>query len=79
MRRSTWPCEFRWKVPNSTTNWTLGCAENLSMQVGNVPFHLHAHVVECAPFRLLLEMPFQHQLLCCLDSLPNGTVDDLRP
>ena len=57
---------------NSTTNWTLGCAENLPMQVGNIPFHLHAHIIECAPFCLLLGCPFQHQLLCCLDSLPNG-------
>src|SRR6267142_2577499 len=67
---------------NSATNWTLGCVENLPMQVGNVPFRLHAHVVECAPFCLLLGCPFQHQLLCCLDSLPDGTVDvsirDLR-
>ncbi len=39
---------------NSATDWTLGCAENLSMQIGNVPFKLHAHVLENAPFQLLL-------------------------
>jgi hypothetical protein len=60
---------------NSATNWTLGCAENLLMQIGDVPFHLHTHVVECTPFCLLLGCPFQHQLLCCLDSLPDGTID----
>lgn len=44
---------------NGATNWTLGCAEHLAMQVGDVPFTLHAHVVEHAPFRLLLGRPFQ--------------------
>jgi hypothetical protein len=39
---------------NSTTNWTLGCAKYLNLQVGNVPLRVHAHVVEKAPFHLLL-------------------------
>ena len=43
---------------NSLTNWTLGCAENLPMHIGGVSFKLHAHVIECAPFRLLLGCPF---------------------
>ena len=60
---------------NSHTNWTLGCAESLSMQIGGIPFKLHAHVVERAPFRLLLGRPFTHQLLCCLEDLPSGKVE----
>jgi hypothetical protein len=39
---------------NSATNWTLGCAENLQMQVSNVPFKVHAHIVQNMPFCLLL-------------------------
>ena len=39
---------------NGATNWTLGCAEYLTMQVGDVPFKIHAHVIKDAPFCLLL-------------------------
>ena len=39
---------------NGATNWTLGCAKHLTMQISDVPFTLHAHVIENAPFRLLL-------------------------
>ncbi len=39
---------------NGLVSKTLGCAENLSMQVGDVSFKVHAHVVDRAPFRLLL-------------------------
>jgi hypothetical protein len=60
---------------NSATNWTLGCAEHLDMQVGDVPFKIHAHVVENAPYRLLLGRPFQHHLLCSLEDKPDGRVD----
>ena len=60
---------------NGYTNWTLGCAESLQMQVGDIPFKLHAHVVECAPFCLLLGHPFSCQLLSHLKDLPNGTVE----
>jgi len=60
---------------NGYTNWTLGCAEFLQMRVGDVSFKLHAHVVERAPFRLLLGRPFQRQLLCHLEDLPDGTVE----
>jgi len=59
---------------NSATNWTLGCAENIPMHIGGVSFKLHAHVVECAPFWLLLGRPFQHQVLCSLDPLPDGSL-----
>ena len=47
---------------NSTTNWTLGCVQYLPMQIGDKPFKIHAHVVEKAPFHLLLGHPF-HKLL----------------
>ena len=60
---------------NGYTNWTLGCAKFLQMRVGDVPFKLHAHVVERAPFHLLLRCPFQCQLLCCLEDLPDGMVE----
>ena len=60
---------------NGATNWTLGCAEHLTMQIGDVPFTLHAHVVENAPFRLLLGRPFQRLLLCNLEDKPDGRVD----
>ena len=60
---------------NGATNWTLGCAEYLPMQAGNIPFHVHAHVVEHAPFRLLLGRPFQHALLCRIEDLSNGDVE----
>ncbi|HEX4714522.1 MAG TPA: retropepsin-like aspartic protease, partial [Ktedonobacteraceae bacterium] len=60
---------------NGATNWTLGCAEHLAMQVGDIPFTLHAHVVEHAPFRLLLGRPCQHLLLCSLEDKPDGHVN----
>jgi hypothetical protein len=39
---------------NGTTNWTVGCTEYLDLQVGNVPLKVHVHIVEKAPFCLLL-------------------------
>ena len=60
---------------NGATNWTLGCAEHLAMQVNDIPFTLHAHVVEHAPFRLLLGRPFQRLLLCNLEDKPDGRVN----
>ena len=60
---------------NGVTNWTLGCAEYLPMQVGNISFAVHAHVIKCAPFRLLLGRPFQHALLCRIEDLPSGDVE----
>ena len=49
---------------NGATNWTVGCAENLTLQVGDVSFKIHAHIVEDASFGLLLGRPFQQALLC---------------
>ncbi len=60
---------------NRATNWTLGCAEYLPMRAGDVSFTVHAHVVERAPFRLLLGRPFQHALLCRIEDLPTGDVE----
>lgn len=39
---------------NGATNWTIGCAENLILQVGNVLIKTHAHIVEHASFNILL-------------------------
>ena len=39
---------------NGATNWTVGCAKDLILQVGDVSFKVHAHVVEHASFGLLL-------------------------
>jgi len=60
---------------NGSTNWTLGCAEHLPMCVRGVTFKVHAHVIKHTPFRLLLGRPFQHQVLCTLDLLPDGSLD----
>jgi len=60
---------------NSSTNWTLGCAKNLPMHIGGVTFKVHVHVIEHTPFRLLLGRPFQHQVLCMLNLLPNGSLE----
>lgn len=60
---------------NGATNQILGYAEHLAMQVGDIPFILHAHVVEQASSRLLLGQPFQHLLLCNLEEKPDGHTD----
>ena len=39
---------------NGLASKTLGCTENLSMQVGDVDFEIHTHIVEQALFQLLL-------------------------
>ncbi len=60
---------------NGATNWTLGCAEYLPMRAGGIQVLVHVHVVENAPFRLLLGRPFQHALLCRIEDFPNGDVE----
>jgi hypothetical protein len=60
---------------NGTVSKTLGCAENLVMKVGDVEFEIHAHIIDHAPFRLLLGRPFHHLLLCRLEDHPDGRVD----
>jgi hypothetical protein len=60
---------------NSTTNWTVGCAKDLTLQVGNVLFKVHMHVIEHMSFGLLLGWPFQQASLCQFEDLPNGEVE----
>jgi len=60
---------------NGATNWTVGCAENLSLQVGDVPFKIHAHVIENVSFGILFGRPFQQALLCRFEDLPGGKVE----
>ena len=60
---------------NGATNWTVGCAENLSLQIGDVSVKVHAHIVEHASFGLLLGRPFQQAALCRIEDLPTGEVE----
>ena len=60
---------------NGTTNWTVGCAKNLILQVGDVSFTAHAHVIEHASFELLLGCPFQQAAQCRFEDLPSGEVE----
>jgi hypothetical protein len=57
------------KIPQDLN--TLGCTEDLEMQIGDVSLTIHAHVVHTAPFCLLLGCPFHHLLLCHLEDHPN--------
>jgi hypothetical protein len=63
------------KGANSTTNWTVGCAKDLTLQVGDVSFKVHTHIIEHASFSLLLGWPFQQASLCQFKDLPNGKVE----
>ena len=69
---------LRMEGANSSTSRTLGCAEDLSMRIGDVSFSLHAHVVRTAPFRLLLGRPFHHLLLCRLEDHPDRVDVSIR-
>ena len=60
---------------NSTTNWTVGCAENLILQIGDISLKAHTHVVEDASFGLLLGRPFQQAALFRFEDLPSGGVE----
>jgi hypothetical protein len=60
---------------NCSTSLMLGCMENLSMHIGTVDFQLHAHIVQTAPFHLLLGCPFHHLLLTHLKDQPDGSVN----
>jgi hypothetical protein len=60
---------------NGATNWTLGCAEYLTMQVGNMPFKIHVHVVKDAPFQLLLGWLFRCIVSSAIEDLPNGETE----
>ena len=43
---------------NGIHTWTLGCAEDLQIQLGDLSFVIHAHVLEGALFHLLFGQPF---------------------
>src|SRR5216683_6932653 len=53
----------------------MGCAEYLPLQVGDVTLQVHVHVIQDAPFQLLLGRPFQCAVLCCIEDLPSGDVE----
>ena len=67
--------QLKMEGANSSTSWTIGCAKNLPMRIGDVDFQVHAHIVETAPFRLLLGRPFHHHLRCRLEDHPDRRVD----
>jgi len=60
---------------NGATNWTIGCAENLILQVGDMLIKTHAHVVEHASFDILLGRPFQQAAGFRFEDLPSGKVE----
>jgi hypothetical protein len=60
---------------NSTTNWMVGCAENLPLQVSDVVVKVHTHVVEHTSFGLLLGHPFQQATLCHFEDMPSSEVE----
>src|SRR6266850_2601428 len=70
---------MRWTIEmegaNGATNWMVGCAESLTMQVGDVSFNVHTHIIENTNFSLLLGHPFQQALLCHFKDLPSGEVE----
>jgi hypothetical protein len=39
---------------NGTTNWMVGCAEDLPLQVSDMMVKVHAHVIKHMSFGLLL-------------------------
>jgi hypothetical protein len=60
---------------NGLSSKTMGCAKNLTMQIGDVSFEVHTHIVERALFRLLLGRPFHHHLLCQHEDHSDRRVD----
>ena len=73
------PINYQWLIEmegaNGATNWTVGCAEDLPLQVGNVVVKVHAHIVEHATFSLLLGRPFQQATLCHIKDTPSSEVE----
>jgi len=59
---------------NGKSNWTTGYAKYLPICMGGITFQVHAHVVEHAPFCLLLSRLFLNLLLCRLEELPDGNL-----
>ena len=60
---------------NGATNWTIGCTEDLPLQVGDITFKVHMHIVEHTSFGLLLGHPFQQMAHCWFEDLPNSEVE----
>ena len=60
---------------NGDKSWTLGCADDLQVTIGNLSF-MHVHIVqtESAPFHLILGCPFYSLLLCKIEDHPDGSV-----
>jgi hypothetical protein len=52
------PINYQWLIKmegaNGTTNWMVGCAKDLPLQVGNVMVKVHMHVIKHMSFGLLL-------------------------
>ncbi|KAH9046514.1 hypothetical protein EDB84DRAFT_1264936, partial [Lactarius hengduanensis] len=67
--------QLRMEAANGSVCKTYGCAENLTMQIGDITFPIHAHVIDNAPFLLLLGRPFHNLLLCRLEDQADGHVD----
>ncbi|EJD32842.1 hypothetical protein AURDEDRAFT_25357, partial [Auricularia subglabra TFB-10046 SS5] len=57
---------------NSTKDKTLGLCANLEVRIFGIPFYLQAHVVEEAPFDLLLGRPFFALADSSEVSMPDG-------
>jgi len=60
---------------NGATNWMVGCAKNLMLQVGNMLIKIHTHIVKHASFEILLGWPFGRTALCRIEDLPSGKVE----
>ncbi|EJD47105.1 hypothetical protein AURDEDRAFT_62382 [Auricularia subglabra TFB-10046 SS5] len=57
---------------NATKDRTIGLCANLEVKIFDIPFYLQAHVVEEAPFDLLLGRPFFALAQSEETSLPDG-------
>jgi len=62
---------------NGATNWTIGCAENLILQVGDMLIKTHVHIVKHVSFNILLGRPFQQAAGFRFEDLPSGKVEVL--
>src|ERR1700754_4006244 len=53
---------------NASENSLFGCAEHLPLKIGSITCHVQAHVVQEAPFEVLLGMPFIEHVRASLHS-----------
>ncbi|EJD32949.1 hypothetical protein AURDEDRAFT_41517, partial [Auricularia subglabra TFB-10046 SS5] len=60
------------EAANNTTAPTLGLCANLEVKVAGISFFLQAHVVEDAPFSLLLGRPFLSLANACEEHRGDG-------